>query len=103
MKYCSIYITTGTKEEARKIGKALVNERLVACANILPAESIFLWQGNVEEEAEAVMFVKTRDELADKVINRVKELHSYEVPCIVSFSIESGNPEYLEWIGESTG
>jgi periplasmic divalent cation tolerance protein len=102
MKYCSIFITTGTKEEAVKIGRTLVKENLAACANILPAESIFLWEGNVEEKAEAVMFVKTREELTDKVINRVKELHSYDVPCIVCFPIEKGNPEYLEWIGEST-
>jgi len=62
----------------------------------------FCWQGNIEETGEAAMFLKTRSELVDKVIERVKALHSYEVPCIVSFPIEKGNPDYLEWIGEST-
>ncbi len=102
MKYCSVYITTGDEDEARKIGRALVTERLAACVNILPIKSIYRWQENIEEEGEVVMFVKTRDELTDRVIERVKELHSYEVPCIVSFPIAKGNPDYLKWIEEST-
>ncbi len=102
MQYCSIYITTGDEDEARRIGRTLVEERLAACVNILPIKSIYRWEGDVEEEGEMVMFVKTRAELADQVIERVKELHSYEVPCIVSFPITKGNPDYLKWIEEST-
>ena len=102
MQYCSIYITTGDEDEAGRIGRALVEEKLAACVNILPIKSIYRWEENIEEEGEVVMFVKTRAELADEVIKRVKELHSYEVPCIVSFPIEKGNPDYLKWIGEST-
>ena len=102
MQYCSIYITTGDEDEARRIGRTLVAERLAACVNILPIKSIYRWEGDVEEEGEMVMFVKTRDELADQVIERVKELHSYEVPCIVSLPITKGNPDYLKWIEEST-
>ena len=79
-----------------------MTEKLATCVNILPVKSLYRWQGNIEEETEAVMFVKTRDELAEEVIRKVKELHSYEVPCIVSFPIEKGNPDYLEWIWEST-
>ncbi len=102
MKYCSIYITTGDEDEAREIGRALVTEKLAACVNILPVKSIYRWQGNIEEEGEVAIFVKTRDELVDQVIERVKQLHSYEVPCIVSFPIAKGNPDYLKWIGEAT-
>ena len=102
MQYCSIYITTGDEDEARRIGRTLVEERLVACVNILPIKSIYRWEGDIEEEEEVVMFVKTRDELAGQVIERVKELHSYEVPCIVSLPITKGNPDYLKWIEEST-
>ncbi len=102
MKFCSIYITAGDEEEAGKIGRALVEEKLAACVNILPIRSVYRWKDNIEEEGEVVMFVKTRDELADKVIERVKELHSYDVPCIVSFPIEKGNADYLRWIEEST-
>ena len=102
MKFCSIYITAGDEEEAGKIGRALVEEKLAACVNILPIRSVYRWEENIEEEGEVVMFVKTRDELADKVIGRVKELHSFDVPCIVTFAIEKGNADYLRWIEEST-
>ena len=102
MQCCSIYITTGDEDEARRIGRVLVEERLAACVNILPIKSIYRWEENIEEENEVAMFVKTRAELADQVIERVKELHSYEVPCIVSLPIAKGNPDYLKWIEEST-
>ncbi len=102
MKYCSIYITAGDEDEARRIGRTLVEEKLAACVNILPIKSIYRWEGNIEENGEVAMFVKTKAELADQVIDRVKELHSYEVPCIVSLPITKGNPDYLRWIEEST-
>lgn len=102
MQYYSIYITTKDEEEARKIGKTLVEEKLAACVNIHPIKSIYRWGGGIEEEEETALLVKTKAELADEVIERVKELHSYEVPCIVSLPIEKGNPAYLEWIKEST-
>ncbi len=102
MKYCSIYITAGDEDEARRIGRTLVEEKLAACVNILPIKSIYRWEGDIKEEGEVAMFVKTKAELADQVIDRVKELHSYEVPCIVSLPITKGNPDYLSWIEEST-
>ena len=102
MQYCSIYVTTGSDDEARRIGRTLVEEKLAACSNIVPIKSIYRWQDKIEEADEVAMFIKTRSELADRVIDRVKELHSYEVPCIVTFPIEKGNPDYLKWIGEST-
>lgn len=102
MKYCSIYITAGDEDEARKIGRTLVEERLAACVNILPIKSVYRWEDSVEEEGEVGMFVKTKEELAERVIERVNNLHSYDVPCIVSFPIEKGNPDYLRWIEEST-
>ena len=102
MKYCLIYITAEDEDEARQIGKTLVKERLAACVNIHPVKSIFRWQGRVEEEGEVAMLVKTKAELADRVIRRVKELHSYEVPDIVSIPIDKGYPDYLKWIEETT-
>jgi len=97
-----IYITAEDEDEARQIGKTLVKERLAACVNIHPVKSIFRWQGRVEEEGEVAMLVKTKAELADRVIRRVKELHSYEVPDIVSIPIDKGYPDYLKWIEETT-
>ena len=102
MQYHSIYITTKDEEEAKRIGKTLVEEKLAACINIHPVKSIYRWGGGIEEEEETALLVKTKAELADEVIERVKELHSYEVPCIVSLPIEKGNPAYLKWIKEST-
>ena len=103
MEFCSIYITAGSEEEAAGIGKTLIEERLAACINILPVRSIYRWEGSLEDEAEVAAFIKTRDSLAEKVIDRVKSLHSYEVPCIVVLPIKQGNPDYLQWIEESTG
>ena len=102
MQYHSIYITTKDEDEAKKIGRTLVEEKLAACVNIHPIKSIYRWEGAIQEENEIAMLAKTKAVLADEVIERVKELHSYEVPCIVSLPIEKGNPAYLEWIKEST-
>jgi len=101
-QYCLVYITTKDEEEASVIGKALVGERLAACVNIHPIKSIFRWQGEISQEDEMAILAKTRAELVDEVMSRVKELHSYEVPCIVVLTLEKGNPDFLEWISQST-
>jgi len=98
-----LYVTAANAEQARTIGEALVAERLVACVNILaPMASIYWWQGQIQRDTEAVLIAKTRAELVEAVIARVKALHSYTVPCVVSLAIEAGNPAFLEWIGEET-
>lgn len=102
MKYSLIYITAKDEAEAEKIGKALVDEKLVACVNIHPIKSMYRWKGKVQKENEAAMLIKTKAELVDRVIQRAKELHSYETPCIVSIPIEKGYAKFLEWVGEST-
>jgi periplasmic divalent cation tolerance protein len=101
-QYCLVYITAKDEEEAQIIGKALVEEKLAACVNIHPIRSIFRWQGEISQEDEMAILAKTRAELANEVISRVKELHSYEVPCIVVLPLETGNPDFLEWISQST-
>ncbi len=101
-QYCLVYITAKDEEEARRIGQALVSEKLVACVNLHPIKSIFRWQGEVNQETEVVLLAKTRSELANEVINRVKELHSYEVPCAIVLPLQKGNPDFLEWISQST-
>jgi periplasmic divalent cation tolerance protein len=101
-QYCLVYVTAKDEEEAQIIGKALVEEKLAACVNIHPIRSIFRWQGEINQEDEMAILAKTRAELANEVIDRVKELHSYEVPCIVVLPLEMGNPDFLEWISQST-
>lgn len=97
------YITVGSRAEALAIGRALVEERLAACANVLDgAASIYRWQGAIEEDAETVLIAKTRTELVDRLSARVEALHSYDCPCVVALPIERGNAEYLAWIEAET-
>ena len=102
MQYYSVYVTTEDEDEAMVIGRILVEEKLAACVNIHPMFSIYWWQGDVQEDTEVALLVKTKAGLVDEVINRVKQLHSQEVPCIVAWPIEKGNPDYLKWVEEST-
>ena len=99
----SVYITTESLDEALAIGKALVEERLAACANVLEGvHSIYWWQGAVQEDREALLILKTRAALMDRLIERVKALHSYDCPCVVALPIEAGNPDYLAWVEKET-
>ncbi|MDX1617969.1 MAG: divalent-cation tolerance protein CutA, partial [Balneolaceae bacterium] len=83
-----IYITTKNKEEARKIGRTLVEERLAACVNILDKmESIYRWKGEVEEAEECVLIAKTPYHNVKPVTERVKQMHSYECPCVISLTL----------------
>ena len=101
-QYRLVYITAKDEEEANRIGQALVGEKLAACVNIHPIRSIFRWQGEISQEDEVAILAKTRAELVDEVMSRGKELHSYEVPCIIVLPLEKGNPDFLEWISQST-
>ena len=98
-----IEVTTKDREQALAIGHALVQERLAACVNVLDgATSIYYWSGQLCEEREAVLLAKTRRELVEAVIERVKQLHTYECPCIVSWDIAQGSAAYLKWVEEQT-
>ena len=102
MRYYLVYITTKDEEEAKKIGRALVAEKLVACVNIIPGmKSIYRWEGKIDRGEETVVIAKTAEDAAEKVVSRVKEVHSYSCPCAVIVPITGGNPEYLQWIGEN--
>lgn len=97
-----IISTAGSKEEAERIAHALVSERLAACVNIVgPIESVYRWQGKVESAAEFLMLVKTVSAKSATAINRIRELHSYDLPEAIEVAIDEGSPEYLKWIVES--
>ncbi len=101
--YRLVYITAPNREEAKRIGRILVEERLAACANILPEiESFYWWEGRLENEGESAIFAKTTGEKVGRLIQRVAELHPYECPCIISFKIEEGHAPFLSWIQEET-
>ena len=102
-KYVVILITVGSDEEAVNIGKTLVEENLVACANIFPQiSSIFHWKGKICDEREVLLCVKSRASLFKKIKERVIGLHSYDVPEIIALSIHLGSEDYLSWIDEVT-
>jgi periplasmic divalent cation tolerance protein len=102
MAYVIAYVTAKNVGEARKLGETLVKEKLAACANIIPAiESVYWWKGNVEKGRESLLLLKTKKALAPKLIKRVKELHSYNVPCIDIIPVTDGNRDYFKWIEES--
>lgn len=98
-----VYITAADRAQALEIGRALVESRLAACANILPGiTSIYRWEGQVHQDDEVALLAKTRSELAEAVIAKVLELHSYSCPCVVALPISAGNPAFLEWIAAET-
>jgi periplasmic divalent cation tolerance protein len=98
-----VVLVTAPAEEAVDLAKTLVDERLVACVNIVPGlRSIYWWQGKVEDEPEVLCIMKTRTTLFEALRDRVRELHSYEVEEIIALPIMAGNPPYLDWIKENT-
>jgi len=98
-----VYITTQNEAEALRIGRAVVESRLAACANVLPAiRSVYWWDGRVVEDGEALLLLKTRAGVLEPLIQAVRELHSYSVPCVTAFPIVGGNPDYLKWVTEET-
>lgn len=101
-KFILVYTTCSTQKEAKKIAQILIKEKLAACCNIFKIDSIFRWQGKIEKGKEYGIFVKTKRNLFKKVKKRIKEIHSYSIPCIISFSIESGLKSFLSWIERST-
>ncbi len=94
-----VLVTASSMEEAQRIARAIVSERLAACVNIVPGiKSIYRWKGNVEEGSEVLMIIKTRVDVFEKLRDKIKELHSYEVPEIIALQIVDGLSSYLEWI-----
>ncbi len=101
----TILLTAPDVDVAERVGRALVEERLAACANIVPGVvSLFRWEGEVQREAEVLVIVKTTDERVEDVRARVVELHPYQVPEVLVLPVLAGHAPYLDWVrGEVTG
>lgn len=100
--YTLLFSTTNSMENAKKIAKILVDERLAACVNIVPyIKSFYRWEGKTVEDDEILLIIKTKNEIKDKVIKRIKELHIYQIPEIIALDITAGLPEYLKWIDDN--
>jgi periplasmic divalent cation tolerance protein len=90
-------------ETASRIARQLVTEKLAACANIgAPVQSIYHWQGNIEEAQETMVFFKTTDARFEEFQSRLRSLHPYDVPEVVAVRVADGLPDYLQWVAEST-
>ncbi len=99
MEYVVVYITAPDEEEAARIARTVVEERLAGCVNIIKGiRSIYSWEGKVEDDHEVLMVVKTRKTLFSAIEKRVKELHSYSVPEIISLPLVEGSEDYLKWL-----
>ena len=104
MSVVSVYVLFASAEEAERIGRTVIEERLAACINILgPVRSIYRWQGAVETSDEVAAILKTSLIEADALITRIAALHSYEVPCITTWPIDKILHSYADWVEDHVG
>ena len=95
------YITCKDLKEAKKISSHLLSRRIIACANIFPVKSMYLWKGKIKGESETVIIAKTQEKNFRKLESEVKKIYSYKIPCILKISAD-GNREYINWIKRET-
>jgi periplasmic divalent cation tolerance protein len=97
-----VITTVGNEEDARKVAKSLVEHRLVACVNVsAPVRSYYHWKGNLEDETEHMLFMKTRAERFQDLEKALGEIHPYDVPELIAVPIEKGSSAYLGWVDEN--
>lgn len=102
MKINLTYMTAGSKDEARMIGKALINSGLAACVNIIAnMNAMYMWDGKLQDDNETILIAKSTKKQVPYLIEKVKSLHSYDCPCIVSLPVSDGNPEFLKWVADA--
>lgn len=98
-RYCVVLVTVSSREEAEKIVRSLLEEKLIACANIIgPVFSIFWWQGRIDNAQENLILMKTKERLFSRLAEIVKTLHSYQVPEIIAIPIVKGYKPYMDWL-----
>jgi periplasmic divalent cation tolerance protein len=96
-----VFVTAANKAEAEKISQALLNDHLIACANIVyPVTSFFWWQGKIDRAEECLMVLKSRRDLFGELAEKLKGLHSYEVPEVLAVPIIGSSSAYLGWMHE---
>ncbi len=99
-----VLVTTPSPERAAEIARALVEERLAACGNVVPGlRSIYRWEGKVQDEEEALLLLKTTRARFEALRDRVLALHPYEVPEVIAVPVEAGHAPYLAWVGDGVG
>lgn len=104
MDFVSVYVTCPDEATAERIARDLLDQRLVACANLVPAvRSLYRWEGRIEDEREVAMFMKTRRAHLPRIEAAVRVLHPHETPCIVAIELAGGHGAYLDWVAKETG
>ncbi len=100
MSIIMLYITFPNEDEANKVGETIVKERLAACCNIISnnATSIYFWKGKLNKDIETIMIAKTTESKVKELTDRIIELHSYDIPCIVTLPINNGNNDFIDWV-----
>ena len=94
-----VLVTASSETEAKSLAKLLLEQKLIACANFVPVQSVFMWEGEMKEEAEVLMILKTRSSVfKDKLVHALQATHSYDVPEIIAMPIVLGSTDYLQWI-----
>jgi len=100
-EFIVVLVTAGSSAEGERLARSLVEERLAACVNRISAvQSVYRWQGEVEQSTEELLVIKTRADLFAALEKRVRELHSYSVPEVIALPIVSGSENYLRWLGQ---
>lgn len=100
-KFLMVLCTLPDNQSAQKMAETLVGEKLAACCNIVPkVTSVYSWQGKIQQDSEALMFIKTKESLYAKLEQRILELHPYEVPEVIALPVEKGSDAYLNWINQ---
>jgi len=103
VSHCLVYVTAADADEAKEIGRAMVEARLAACANVLPQMvPIFRWEGEIGEGAESVVILKTTQSRVAELIEAVEAMHSYDCPCVVALPVIGGSRAFLDWISQET-
>ncbi|MGK7896499.1 MAG: divalent-cation tolerance protein CutA [Xenococcus sp. (in: cyanobacteria)] len=100
--YCLVLATVPSEEEGKKIAQALLTEKLAACISMTPVNSIYTWQGEINQDREWQLFIKTHFNLFSQLAEKIQTLHSYDVPEIIALPILAGSQPYLNWITDST-
>lgn len=101
-KYIVVFVTAKDAAEARVISEGLLESKLIACANIIDGvQSLFWWQGKIDDAREVLLVLKTKRSLFKKLIGKVRELHSYDTPEVIALPIIDGSADYLKWLDDS--
>ncbi|XP_010272940.1 PREDICTED: protein CutA 1, chloroplastic-like isoform X1 [Nelumbo nucifera] len=98
-----VYVTVPNREAGRKLAESIIKEKLAACVNIVPGiESLYRWQGEIHQDSEELLIIKTREPLLEALTEHVRANHEYEVPEVIALPIKGGSLKYLEWLKNST-